>query len=472
MRRGARPGRGVARPVRHAGRSARTTTPTGCACRKPAPGLVHAAARALGTTADAVRAGRRHRRGHGRRRWRPARPGSWCRRRRPGRPRWPPRRTVAADLPAAVELILRRRTRRAARDPSPRPRRHGARGPLRLGRGRAGHRAGDPGGRGAAPSGWCCSAGHAAGPPPNCCPASTRSSSGRCRGSTPTPAPVDPDGRRRADRAGSRAVGADEAVVFTSFHQSAAAAGAAAAAGRVSAGSAAISDDYPGSPARRPAPGAGRACPNPNGPSPSPPPPVSRCPAGDEPALAAPHRRGAAAPAGRRPTRLRGAAPRLAASSPGLPAGAGRPDRRGRSPPPGTGCVVTGGPTSGTLTARVAAAGGVDLGGRTGLAELAAVIAGAGALVVGNTGPAHLAAALGVPVVSLFAPDRPVRTVGALPGADGPARRRRRALPGHPGHRLPGPRAPLPVGVDPGRVLDGRRGCSACRRRPRGGGGR
>ncbi len=36
--------------------------------------------------------------------------------------------------------------------------------------------------------------------------------------------------------------------------------------------------------------------------------------------------------------------------------------------------------------------------------DLACVLAGASAVVVGNTGPAHLAAALGVPVVSIFAP--------------------------------------------------------------------
>src|SRR5439155_2671678 len=48
-----------------------------------------------------------------------------------------------------------------------------------------------------------------------------------------------------------------------------------------------------------------------------------------------------------------------------------------------------------------------DLGGRTTMAELAAVLAGADALVVANTGPAHLAAAVGTPVVSLFAPTVP-----------------------------------------------------------------
>ncbi|WP_344866959.1 glycosyltransferase family 9 protein [Planomonospora alba] len=89
--------------------------------------------------------------------------------------------------------------------------------------------------------------------------------------------------------------------------------------------------------------------------------------------------------------------------------------------------VVTGGPGERALTAEIAgaAAGGpggpggladagdglpaapggvLDLGGRTGLAELAAVLEGACAVVAANTGPAHLAAAVGTPVVSLFAP--------------------------------------------------------------------
>ena len=65
--------------------------------------------------------------------------------------------------------------------------------------------------------------------------------------------------------------------------------------------------------------------------------------------------------------------------------------------------VVTGGPAERDLTARVTGRL-VDLGGRTSLAETAAVLAGARALVAGNTGPAHLAAAVGTPVVSLFAP--------------------------------------------------------------------
>ncbi|MFI6634077.1 glycosyltransferase family 9 protein [Nonomuraea fuscirosea] len=64
--------------------------------------------------------------------------------------------------------------------------------------------------------------------------------------------------------------------------------------------------------------------------------------------------------------------------------------------------VVTG--TERDLTAFVAADVAVDLGGVTTFAELAAVIERAGVLVAGNTGPAHLAAAVGTPVVSLFSP--------------------------------------------------------------------
>jgi histidinol-phosphate phosphatase family protein len=65
--------------------------------------------------------------------------------------------------------------------------------------------------------------------------------------------------------------------------------------------------------------------------------------------------------------------------------------------------LVTGGPNERGLTATVAAAGGTDLGGRTALTELGSIIAAARCVVVGNTGPAHLAAAVGTPVVSLFA---------------------------------------------------------------------
>jgi ADP-heptose:LPS heptosyltransferase len=66
--------------------------------------------------------------------------------------------------------------------------------------------------------------------------------------------------------------------------------------------------------------------------------------------------------------------------------------------------VVTGGPGERELCARVAAAGATDLSGGTSLAALGAVLRDADAVVVANTGPAHLAAAVGTPVVSLFAP--------------------------------------------------------------------
>lgn len=72
--------------------------------------------------------------------------------------------------------------------------------------------------------------------------------------------------------------------------------------------------------------------------------------------------------------------------------------------------VVTGAADDAALTAFVAGAPRpevVDLGGRTSLAELGAVLRGAEAIVVGNTGPAHLAAAVGTPVVSLYAPTVP-----------------------------------------------------------------
>jgi len=73
--------------------------------------------------------------------------------------------------------------------------------------------------------------------------------------------------------------------------------------------------------------------------------------------------------------------------------------------------VLTGGPDEAELTAAAAGPPGRervhDLGGRTTLSELAGVLRDAAAAVVGNTGPAHLAAAVGTPVVSLFAPTVP-----------------------------------------------------------------
>lgn len=69
--------------------------------------------------------------------------------------------------------------------------------------------------------------------------------------------------------------------------------------------------------------------------------------------------------------------------------------------------VVTGSPREAALTAYVAGTHADDLGGRTDLAGLAGLLRHAAALVVANTGPAHLAAAVGTPVVSLFAPTVP-----------------------------------------------------------------
>ena len=116
--------------------------------------------------------------------------------------------------------------------------------------------------------------------------------------------------------------------------------------------------------------------------------------------------------------------------------------------------VVTGGPDEQELTARVAGDVAVDLGGRTGLAGLAATVAGAGAVVVGNTGPAHLAAALGVPVVSLFAPTVPFGQWGPyrvptvrLGDAEAACRDTRAA-------RCPVPGHPCLSGVDPEEVVD------------------
>ncbi len=104
--------------------------------------------------------------------------------------------------------------------------------------------------------------------------------------------------------------------------------------------------------------------------------------------------------------------------------------------------VVTGGPGERDLTAAVTRAGAHDLGGRTDLAGLAAVLAAADAVVVGNTGPAHLAAAVGTPVVSLFSPVVPATrwaphgvphvVLGDQDAACAGTRARTCPVPGHP----------------------------------------
>ncbi|MGC4807256.1 HAD-IIIA family hydrolase [Micromonospora sp. DT233] len=265
----------------------------------------------------------------------------------------------------------------------------------------------------------------------------------------PDPAPVQP---RRVEALLRRltALAVDEAVIFTSFHQSPlplALLLRLAGVPRVSG----ISDDYPGSlldvrhrvPPGVPEPeralslaaAAGYALPAPDQPrlrlrrDAVPPPP----PGLDEPGYLVLHPGSSAT--------SRACPPELAARIVGVLAGAGHR------------VVVTGGPDERELTASVAAAGGVDLGGRTGLAELAGIIANAGALVVGNTGPAHLAAALGVPVVSLFAPTVPFGQWGPyrvpavrLGDADAPCRDTRAT-------RCPVAGHPCLAGLDPGAVL-------------------
>lgn len=264
----------------------------------------------------------------------------------------------------------------------------------------------------------------------------------------PAPAPVD-SAALAALVNRLTAVAADEAVIFTSFHQSPlplALLLRMAGVGRI----AAISDDYPGSllDVRH------------------------RVPVGvpeAERALSLAAAAGYPLPAGDQPyLRLRPVAPPPPeAGAPGyvvLHPGSAAPARgcppevaeriARRLAAAGHRVVVTGGPTERELTARVAGRHAVDLGGGTGLAELSAVVAAAGAVVVGNTGPAHLAAAHGVPVVSLFAPTVPFGQWGPwrvptvrLGDATAACRDTRAAHCPVPGH-------PCLSGVEPDTVLD------------------
>jgi histidinol-phosphate phosphatase family protein len=115
--------------------------------------------------------------------------------------------------------------------------------------------------------------------------------------------------------------------------------------------------------------------------------------------------------------------------------------------------AVTGTGGERDLSAYVAGRVATDLGGRTSLPGLAAVLARADCVVVGNTGPAHLAAAVGTPVVSLFAPTVPfgqwapyrvpwVRLGDAAAGC----RHTRAAICPVPGH-------PCLAGIDPQQVV-------------------
>ncbi|MER7461220.1 HAD-IIIA family hydrolase [Micromonospora sp. NPDC126480] len=441
----------------------------GCGCRKPAPGLVRAAARELGTVPGrcvlvgdigrdvgaALAAGAQA----------VLVPTAVTRAVEVEAAPW-----VAVDLPGAVAEILRRQ---AAVDPvtyqPPAGRRAGGRAGRRAG-GRAGGRVGTvlvvrsdsvgdvlvtgPGIRAVAAGArrvvlLCGPRGRAAA---DLLPGVDEVIEHRLPWIDPDPGPVD-----AADLGALTgrlaAVAADEAVIFTSYHQSPLPLALLLRTIGVTR-IAAISDDYPGSlldirhrvPTGVPEPeralslaaAAGYALPD-----------------HDEPTLRL------------RPDLLDGPLPHPALTEPGyvvVHPGASVP---ARACPPhrcaaivaaltdaGHRVVVTGAPHERELTAYVAGDRAVDLGGRTPLAELARVLAGARAVVVGNTGPAHLAAAVGTPVVSLFAPTVPFGQWGPwrVPvvrlGDAGAGCRDTRAS------ACPVPDHPCLAGLDPGEVVD------------------
>jgi HAD superfamily hydrolase (TIGR01662 family) len=215
----------------------------------------------------------------------------------------------------------------------------------------------------------------------------------------PQPPPVDPAAVERIVRL-IAAAAPDEAIIFTSFHQSPlpfALLLRLAGVPRISA----ISDDYPGSlldvrhrvplglPEAERALSLAAAAGYP-------------LPAGEDPRLRV------------RPTSgVGGQEPGYVVLHPGasVPARACPPERCAEiaraMARAGHRVVVTGAPSERDLTAYVAGDHAEDLGGRTPLDRLAGVLAGAACAVVANTGPAHLAAAVGTPVVSLFAPTVP-----------------------------------------------------------------
>ncbi|WP_442929870.1 HAD-IIIA family hydrolase [Micromonospora sp. WMMC241] len=420
-----------------------------CACRKPAPGMVHAAARALGTTASRcvligdIGADMAAAAAAGAAAVMVPTPAT-----RDAEVAAAP--TVAADLPDAVETVLARMRLVAAPDTARRP----SRGTVLVVRSDA---AGDvlvtgPGIRAVAAGAervvlLCGPRGRAAADLlPGVddvieCPLPWIDA--------PAP-PVDPDAMRAlTDRL--TAVRADEAVVFTSFHQSPlplALLLRLAGVPRISA----ISDDYPGAlldvrhrvPVGVPEPERALSLAVAAG---------YPLPADDEPGLRLRTDRLPPAPSAAGPPGYVVLHPGSSVETRACPVELATRMVRVLGAA-GLRVVVTGGPDERELTARVAAAGGVDLGGRTGLDELAAVIARAGALVVGNTGPAHLAAALGVPVVSLFAPTVPFGQWGPyrvptvrLGDAAAPCRDTRATTCPVPGH-------PCLSAVEPGRVLE------------------
>lgn len=250
----------------------------------------------------------------------------------------------------------------------------------------------------------------------------------------PDPPPIDPD-EVHGLVARITEMAPDEAIIFTSFHQSPlpfALVLRLAGVARVSA----ISDDYPGSlldlrhrvplgiPEAERALSLAAAAGYP-------------LPAGDDPGLRVTPHPDPAIPPG------------YVVLHPGasVPARACPPERCAEYARAitraGHEVVVTGAPAERDLTAYVAGDHARDLGGKTDLAELAGVLAGARCAVVANTGPAHLAAAVRTPVVSLFAPTVPFGQWGPyrvphvrLGAADAPCRHSRAAaacpVGGHP----------------------------------------
>ncbi|WP_435825191.1 HAD-IIIA family hydrolase [Micromonospora zamorensis] len=420
----------------------------GCDCRKPAPGLVYAAARELGTTASrcvlvgdigrdvgaALAAGAAG----------VLVPTPVTRPEEIAAAGW-----VATDLPAAVDEILRRQ--QAVRPATP------TGDPVRTALVVRSDSAGDvlvtgPAIRAVAAGAQrvvllCGPRGRAAA---DLLPGVDEIIEHPLPWIDPTPGPVDPEAVRSLT-ARLTAIGADQAVVFTSFHQSAlplALLLRMAGVGRI----AAISDDYPGSlldvrhrvPVGVPEPERALSLAAAAG---------HRLPDGDEPVLRL--RRDAVPP---RPADLGDPGyvvlhPGSAASSRACPPEVAT-RIAGALTAAGHRVLVTGSSDERDVTARVAAAGGTDLGGRTDLAGLAGIVADASAVVVGNTGPAHLAAASGVPVVSLFAPTVPFGQWGPyrvptvrLGDAAAPCRDTRAASCPVPGH-------PCLSGIDPDEVVD------------------
>jgi ADP-heptose:LPS heptosyltransferase len=247
----------------------------------------------------------------------------------------------------------------------------------------------------------------------------------------PEPGPVDPADLAALTRRVA-AAGVDEAVVFTSFHQSAlplAVLLRTAGVARITA----ISDDYPGSlldvrhrvPEYLPEAERARSVAAAAG---------FTLPAGDGGRLAV-------------TTAAHQEAGTYVVVHPGasVPARSGPPGhlRAIVSALAGAGhrVLVTGGARERHLADFVAGEAAEHVG-PTSMARLAEILAGAACLVVGNTGPAHLAAAVGTPVVSLFAPTAPYGRWGPyrvpnarLGDAGAPCRDTRATIcpvPGHP----------------------------------------